>query len=51
VGNVVPSDRSSKVVAAVVADPRVRKQSGIGRDGGREGLLEFAASKYIAVKW
>jgi succinate-semialdehyde dehydrogenase/glutarate-semialdehyde dehydrogenase len=27
------------------------KQSGIGREGGHEGLLEYLESKYIAVTW
>jgi succinate-semialdehyde dehydrogenase / glutarate-semialdehyde dehydrogenase len=27
------------------------KQSGLGREGGHEGLLEFLESKYIAVDW
>ncbi|RSM71475.1 NAD-dependent succinate-semialdehyde dehydrogenase [Kibdelosporangium aridum] len=27
------------------------KQSGIGREGGHEGLLEYTESKYIAVEW
>ncbi|SMD26192.1 NAD-dependent succinate-semialdehyde dehydrogenase [Kibdelosporangium aridum] len=27
------------------------KQSGIGREGGHEGLLEYTESKYIAVNW
>jgi succinate-semialdehyde dehydrogenase/glutarate-semialdehyde dehydrogenase len=27
------------------------KQSGIGREGGHDGLLEFTESKYIAVSW
>ncbi|MCI3245737.1 NAD-dependent succinate-semialdehyde dehydrogenase [Streptomyces spinosisporus] len=27
------------------------KQSGLGREGAREGLLEFTESKYIAVSW
>jgi succinate-semialdehyde dehydrogenase/glutarate-semialdehyde dehydrogenase len=27
------------------------KQSGLGREGGHEGLLEFLESKYIAVTW
>jgi succinate-semialdehyde dehydrogenase/glutarate-semialdehyde dehydrogenase len=27
------------------------KQSGLGREGGHEGLLEFTESKYIAVEW
>ncbi|MGW5253517.1 NAD-dependent succinate-semialdehyde dehydrogenase [Streptomyces sp. NPDC004012] len=27
------------------------KQSGIGREGGHEGLLEYTESKYLAVDW
>jgi succinate-semialdehyde dehydrogenase / glutarate-semialdehyde dehydrogenase len=27
------------------------KQSGLGREGGHEGLLEFLEAKYIAVDW
>ncbi len=27
------------------------KQSGLGREGGHEGLLEFLEAKYIAVHW
>jgi len=27
------------------------KQSGLGREGGHDGLLEFMESKYIAVTW
>ncbi len=27
------------------------KQSGIGREGGHEGLLDYTESKYIAVDW
>ena len=27
------------------------KQSGLGREGGHEGMLEFTESKYIAVDW
>jgi succinate-semialdehyde dehydrogenase/glutarate-semialdehyde dehydrogenase len=27
------------------------KQSGLGREGGHEGLLEFLESKYIATNW
>jgi succinate-semialdehyde dehydrogenase/glutarate-semialdehyde dehydrogenase len=39
----------------VVSDPAApfggTKQSGIGREGGHEGMLEFTESKYIAVDW
>jgi succinate-semialdehyde dehydrogenase/glutarate-semialdehyde dehydrogenase len=27
------------------------KQSGIGREGAHEGLLEFTGTKYIATDW
>ena len=40
---------------AVVSDPAApfggTKQSGLGREGGHEGMLEFTESKYIAVDW
>ena len=39
----------------VVSDPAApfggTKQSGLGREVGHEGMLEFTESKYIAVQW
>ncbi|GLY93026.1 NAD-dependent succinate-semialdehyde dehydrogenase [Actinoplanes sp. NBRC 103695] len=39
----------------LVSDPAAPfggvKQSGIGREGGHEGMLEYLESKYIAVTW
>jgi succinate-semialdehyde dehydrogenase/glutarate-semialdehyde dehydrogenase len=39
----------------VVSDPAApfggTKQSGVGREGGHEGMLEYLESKYIAVEW
>ena len=39
----------------VVSDPAAPfggvKQSGIGREGGHHGLLDYLESKYIAVSW
>lgn len=39
----------------VVSDPAAPfggvKQSGIGREGGHDGLLDYLESKYIAVQW
>jgi succinate-semialdehyde dehydrogenase / glutarate-semialdehyde dehydrogenase len=27
------------------------EQSGLGREGGHDGMLEYLESKYIAVQW
>jgi succinate-semialdehyde dehydrogenase/glutarate-semialdehyde dehydrogenase len=39
----------------IVSDPAApfggTKQSGIGREGGHEGMLDYLESKYIAVTW
>ena len=39
----------------VVSDPAAPfggwKQSGIGREGAHEGLLEYLETKYIAASW
>jgi succinate-semialdehyde dehydrogenase / glutarate-semialdehyde dehydrogenase len=39
----------------VVSDPAApfggTKQSGIGREGGHDGMLEYLESKYVAVQW
>ena len=39
----------------LVSDPAAPfggvKQSGIGREGGHDGLLDYTESKYIAVQW
>ena len=39
----------------LVSDPAAPfggiKQSGLGREGGTEGLLEFLEAKYVATSW
>ena len=39
----------------LVSDPAApfggTKQSGIGREGGHDGMLDYLESKYIAVTW
>jgi succinate-semialdehyde dehydrogenase/glutarate-semialdehyde dehydrogenase len=39
----------------VVSDPAApfggTKQSGVGREGGHDGMLDYLESKYIAVQW
>ena len=39
----------------LVSDPAApfggTKQSGIGREGGHEGMLDYMESKYVAVSW
>jgi succinate-semialdehyde dehydrogenase/glutarate-semialdehyde dehydrogenase len=40
---------------AVVSDPAAPfgggKESGLGREGGHEGLLEYTEAKYVAAQW
>ena len=39
----------------LVSDPAApfggMKQSGIGREGGHEGLMEFLETQYVSVEW
>jgi succinate-semialdehyde dehydrogenase/glutarate-semialdehyde dehydrogenase len=39
----------------LVSDPAApfggTKQSGLGREGSHEGMMEYMESKYIAVEW
>jgi succinate-semialdehyde dehydrogenase/glutarate-semialdehyde dehydrogenase len=39
----------------IVSDPAAPfggvKQSGLGREGGHEGMLEFMETQYISVTW
>ena len=34
-----------------VLDPASVEQSGVGREGAHEGMLEFLEKKHIAVDW
>jgi succinate-semialdehyde dehydrogenase/glutarate-semialdehyde dehydrogenase len=43
--------RGLRVSEAVEAGMVGFKQSGIGREGGHEGMLDYLESKYIAVTW
>jgi succinate-semialdehyde dehydrogenase/glutarate-semialdehyde dehydrogenase len=46
---------SERLNRGVVSDPAApfggTKQSGIGREGGHEGLIDYTEFKYIAVSW
>ena len=39
----------------LVSDPAAPfggvKQSGLGREGGREGMQEYMETRYVAVEW
>lgn len=39
----------------IVSDPAARfggvKQSGLGREGAHEGMMEFLEAQYISVNW
>ena len=39
----------------IVSDPAApfggMKQSGLGREGGHEGLMEFLDTQYVSVTW
>jgi succinate-semialdehyde dehydrogenase/glutarate-semialdehyde dehydrogenase len=39
----------------LVSDPAAPfggvKQSGIGREGGHEGILDYLEARYVAVSW
>jgi len=47
-----PSEATAAHATTITGCPEIRaKQSGLGREGGHEGLLEFTESKYIATSW
>ena len=42
---------NTAVVALPAAPFGGTKQSGLGREGSHEGMMEYMESKYIAVEW
>ena len=50
-----PGLRHGRAEPRPVSDPAApfggTKQSGIGREGGHDGMLDYLESKYIAVQW
>ena len=44
-----------KIISGFVSDPAASfggtKHSGLGREGGHEGMLEFTETQYISASW